>query len=488
MILSCFSGMSFAQGSAQPCFENVILNVGSDETQRNITWYSDTYGSGEVRYAEKSGEEFPCEYKTGKAIAIKAMDGRWIYKASMALLKENTEYIYCLAVSDNVSDCYSFNTKSFGESFSFGYITDPQLNTLAESGVNWGNTLEKITNEFPGISLFVSGGDQTSDPTKEAGFNNFIADTFKSFPVSTSIGPSHDTAQLYKEHYNLPNLSTKYGITDSSSDYFYTYNNCLFMHINAESSDFDGHIEFMKNAILSNSDCVWRIVVIHYSFLSGGHHAEDSGVKNARAALAGEMNELGVDVVLSGHDHSYARSYMMLDGDTIAEDVVENNSVTNPTGTMYICGTSASGLGFYNAVDSKDDKYIACKRTDKRNGFVKFDITETSLSMNSYFLDGEVSEKFDSFTGDNIFGVVFVGKVACLLPSDLNSLVLGAMNLPFGQYFFASNVGLFIISILWTLFGATGDFTNIYSYIYLLPIVFITLGGVLYLSKSASKK
>ena len=97
-------------------------------------------------------------------------------------------------------------------------------------------------------------------------------------------------------------------------------------------------------------------------------------------------------------------------------------------------------------------------------------------------------EKFDSFTGDNIFGVVFVGKVACLLPSDLNSLVLGAMNLPFGQYFFASNVGLFIISILWTLFGATGDFTNIYSYIYLLPIVFITLGGVLYLSRSASKK
>ena len=97
-------------------------------------------------------------------------------------------------------------------------------------------------------------------------------------------------------------------------------------------------------------------------------------------------------------------------------------------------------------------------------------------------------EKFDSFTGDNILGVVFVGKVACLLPSDLNSLVLGAMNLPFGQYFFASNVGLFIINILWTLFGMSGDFTNIYSYLYLLPIVFITLGGVLYLSRSASKK
>ncbi len=97
-------------------------------------------------------------------------------------------------------------------------------------------------------------------------------------------------------------------------------------------------------------------------------------------------------------------------------------------------------------------------------------------------------EKFDSFTGDNIFGVVFIGKVACLLPSDLNSLVLGAMNLPFGKYFFASNMGLFIISILWTLFGMAGDFTNIWSYLYLLPIVFITLGGVLYLSKGAAKK
>jgi uncharacterized membrane protein YdjX (TVP38/TMEM64 family) len=99
----------------------------------------------------------------------------------------------------------------------------------------------------------------------------------------------------------------------------------------------------------------------------------------------------------------------------------------------------------------------------------------------------KVIEKFDSFTGENAFGVVFISKVACLLPSDLNSLVLGAMNLPFGKYFAASNAGLLLISILWTLFGASGDFTNIYSYLYLLPIVFITLGGVLYLSGSAEK-
>ena len=57
----------------------------------------------------------------------------------------------------------------------------------------------------------------------------------------------------------------------------------------------------------------------------------------------------------------------------------------------------------------------------------------------------------------------------------------------FGKYFAASNAGLLLISILWTLFGASGDFTNIYSYLYLLPIVFITLGGVLYLSGSAAK-
>lgn len=96
-------------------------------------------------------------------------------------------------------------------------------------------------------------------------------------------------------------------------------------------------------------------------------------------------------------------------------------------------------------------------------------------------------DKLDNFTGENVFSIVFVFKAACIMPSDLNSLVFGAMNLPFGEYFLSSNIALFILNILWTLLGSKGDLTDIRSYVYILPIVPLVIGGSLYITYKAKK-
>lgn len=44
-------------------------------------------------------------------------------------------------------------------------------------------------------------------------------------------------------------------------------------------------------------------------------------------------------------------------------------------------------------------------------------------------------KKLDDFAGENSFAVVFVFKAGGLMPSDLSSLIFGAMNIPFGKYF-----------------------------------------------------
>ena len=69
-------------------------------------------------------------------------------------------------------------------------------------------------------------------------------------------------------------------------------------------------------------------------------------------------------------------------------------------------------------------------------------------------------KKIDDFAGENSFALVFVFKAGGLMPSDLSSLIFGAMNIPFGKYFVASNLGLLILNILWTLFGVYGDLSN----------------------------
>lgn len=88
-------------------------------------------------------------------------------------------------------------------------------------------------------------------------------------------------------------------------------------------------------------------------------------------------------------------------------------------------------------------------------------------------------KKLDDFTGKNDFAVVLVFKAGGFLPSDLSSLLFGAMDIPFGTYFLASNLGLLLLNCLWTLVGYKGDLSNPLSFLYALPaLVFAILAAV----------
>ena len=96
--------------------------------------------------------------------------------------------------------------------------------------------------------------------------------------------------------------------------------------------------------------------------------------------------------------------------------------------------------------------------------------------------------KLDSFAGENSFAVVFVFKAGGLMPSDLSSLIFGAMKIPFGKYFLAANLGMLILNVLWTILGEYGDLSNPLTFLYALPaLLFAILASVL-MSKKQKKK
>lgn len=97
-------------------------------------------------------------------------------------------------------------------------------------------------------------------------------------------------------------------------------------------------------------------------------------------------------------------------------------------------------------------------------------------------------KKIDDFAGENSFALVFVFKAGGLMPSDLSSLIFGAMNIPFGKYFVASNLGLLILNILWTLLGVYGDLSNPLSYLYALPALAFAIIASVVMSKRQKKK
>ncbi len=97
-------------------------------------------------------------------------------------------------------------------------------------------------------------------------------------------------------------------------------------------------------------------------------------------------------------------------------------------------------------------------------------------------------QKLDSFADANSFAIVFIFKAGGLLPSDLSSLVFGAMKIPFGKYFVASNLGLLILNVLWTLVGVKGDLTNPFSYLYALPALLFAIAASVFMSIHQKKK
>ena len=108
----------------------------------------------------------------------------------------------------------------------------------------------------------------------------------------------------------------------------------------------------------------------------------------------------------------------------------------------------------------------------------------TGLEMvNSLKKRFKAIKKLDDFTDANSTAVVFIFKAGGLIPSDLSSLIFGAMNIPFTRYFITSNVGMLVLNFLWTIVGTKGDLSNPLSYLYALPALIFALVASLVLTK-----
>ena len=414
LILAClFSFVIVAHAveekSTDTVFTDVIMNVGKDETERNVTWYSNYDTEGEVQYArvdDMTGGEFPAEYSTARArVSATNENGSYAYKATLRNLEADTRYVYRLITGSSVSTLRYFDVKDFDDSFSFIYVSDPQVGSSTYKAA-WIDTLDKISESFGEASFIVSGGDQISSPTAEGDYDNFIVDGVSEIAIAPTNGPGHDNTALYTDHYNLPNLSTTYGVSTATSDYYYTYNNALFVHLNMDVRTVSEHLTFIENAIKNSPEALWHIVVIHWSFYSGSTESQNATIVSAAENMVGRMNELGVDLVLSGHDHFYARSQLVTDYRTVSDDVVVDNTVTNPKGTLYVCGSSATGNGITAPVSSE---YSAYQSSVNRKSIINITVNEESLSLNAYFVDGATPELFDSFTINRTSPKVRVG-------------------------------------------------------------------------------
>lgn len=91
---------------------------------------------------------------------------------------------------------------------------------------------------------------------------------------------------------------------------------------------------------LAASTSPWKIVAMHHPPFSAGMHGSHEGAQQAFTPL---FERLGVQLVLSGHDHDYQRSHPIRG---VTYLVSGGGSKVRPTGTEEFTAASASTLHF----------------------------------------------------------------------------------------------------------------------------------------------
>ena len=112
----------------------------------------------------------------------------------------------------------------------------------------------------------------------------------RSLSLATNVGNHDSGSQKYTEHFNMPNvdsLGQSNNTGDGSGDYWFTYNNVLFLSLNSNNVQTAEHKAFMEKALKEHgSEARWTVVSFHHSIYSVANHYTDKDIQQRRAELA----------------------------------------------------------------------------------------------------------------------------------------------------------------------------------------------------------
>ena len=418
------------------------------------------------------------------------------------------EYSYTTAKADEFSFAFTSDPqiKESQETDEGGWNPSDGTNQTG-----WAAMMEKLAGE--GVNLVVSAGDQVEDQSwgKSSEYAAFFApEEMTSIAYAPAVG-NHDRHYMFADHFNLPNEMTVEGVDENGvleqvrttfrgqnngtsqshgnyiqatsdeiannsesngvtpnadgqydfterremetkGNYYYLYNNVLFVTLNTgaypggndeenadnanvpsaakDNSEAEAIVENFRttmNAATSEyaGQYNWLIVTHHKSTQTVAKHAADSDIENyVDAGFEQVMDEFDVDFVLGGHDHVYSRSYVLKGGERNAERL---DTFNDPDGTIYLTGNCCSDMQYYTPfaeVDKENNAdfprlangetgsqaYLAGNlpygnqewNQEYSPSYAVFDVTDDKISVNVYNLAGDSStpdsELIDSFS------------------------------------------------------------------------------------------
>ena len=372
--------------------DSISVTSGLDGESSIILETGDYSNSIKVNFLSMDKEQYKLSYYTNddydamRASKDVIMEERadeessaYCYTAVMSNLEPNMEYVYQVSTfnEQKVSKPYTYINDANMGTFSFLFVGDPQIGAgnLETDQINWYNTLNVMRIINRGASFIISGGDQTDSADVEDNLKEYFAfrshDVLKELPIMVVRGNHETDTELYDLQFNRQNQNAKY-------DYYFVKNDTLFVSLNTNNHDYGSHEDYLAHAI-KETNPRWIVVMMHYSIFSAGPHADDESIIEGRDKYSEIFSKYNVDLVLSGHDHLYARSYLMSGDDSTGKD----GGLKNTGETMYVTGNSASESKFYTD-DGGNYPYLSVLKQEKVPYVTSIVVSRDSINISTY--------------------------------------------------------------------------------------------------------
>jgi predicted phosphodiesterase len=328
-------------------------------------------------------------YKSNKSLMVN------YHSVVFKNLKPNTLYAYRVGTKENWSEWIQFKTANTGYNpTQFVYFGDAQNDILN----HWSRVIRMAYKTAPNASFVIHAGDLVDTAHKDSEWaqwfkaGGFIHSQWTAIPV---VG-NHEFSRMdgyggveprklsiqWRPQFNLPVEQT----LDSKlheTVYKIEYQDILIVVLNST-----GHLEEQTEYIkekLRNSNAKWKIVTCHHSVFSP---AEGRDFEFARKIWKPLFDKYGVDLVLNGHDHTYARGHVPVKSSNISQ--AENIK------TLYI--TSVSGPKLYKLdkeqiKNYESDGYNNVKFGEQTQFFQVISIEDEKLIYSAYTALGSLYDK-----------------------------------------------------------------------------------------------
>lgn len=384
-----------------PVPDRVILNwKGDTATTQAVTWRTDTSAvtpQAQIAVAG-DGPSFKQQAVTINAESSSEVKGNQEYTSkyhtvNFENLNPETKYLYRVGDGVNWSEWFEFETASNkAEPFSFLYVGDAQ-NDIKE---HWSRVIRNAYSDLPDADFIIHAGDLINHGDADEQWGEwFEAGGWINGMVPSIAAPgNHEYSKIVKgapsglSQYWQPQFAfPENGPVEFKENVYYTdYQGMriITLDTNLRGVALDKQVAWLEE-VLTNNPNKWTVLTFHHPIFSTSPGRNNGEVRDK---LLPVIEKHSVDLVLQGHDHSYARGMVT----NVSEG---KKAMSEKADTVFV--VSVSGPKMYDTTTKNwDDNGAEVKKASKdTQHYQMVTVDGNKLSYEARTATGELYDAFD---------------------------------------------------------------------------------------------